>query len=87
MLDFNRMRDTSRDAERRYFELLGAQTPLQRLATAARLSKAIRELVTTAIVTDKPHASASEVNSCLAERLYGAQTAQRLYPSVKPNGR
>jgi len=76
------MRDTSPQAESRYFELLRAQTPLQRLETAARLSRAVRELAIAGILVAHPEASPKEINAHLANRFYGRATAQRLYPGV-----
>lgn len=76
------MQDTSPAAERRYFELLKAQTPLQRLNTAVRLSEAVRVLARAGILQTYPDATPDEVNARLAERLYGRAVAERLFPDV-----
>jgi hypothetical protein len=76
------MQDTSPAAEKRYFELLRAQTPQQRLNIAVRLTEAVRNLARAGIVEAHPGASPKEVNARLAERLYGRATADRLFPGV-----
>jgi hypothetical protein len=76
------MHDTSQAAERRYFELLRAQTPLQRLNTAVRLSESVRVLARAGILQTHPDATPDEVNARLAERLYGSAIAARLFPGV-----
>ncbi len=76
------MRDTSPKAQERYFELLRAQTPLERLESAARLSEGVRELARAGILAQHPDASPEVVNAYLAERLYGRQIAERLYPGL-----
>ena len=76
------MRDTSPQAERRYFELLSAQTPLQRLESALRLSRTVRELAVAGIRAVHPNASPSQMKAHLANRLYGREVAENLYPEV-----
>ena len=82
------MRDTSLAAERRYFELLRAQSPAERLHTAVRLTDAVRTMARAGIIARHPGATLAEINAYLAERLYGASTADRLFPDVKrePSG-
>jgi hypothetical protein len=77
------MRDTSVTAQARYYQLLRAQTPLDRLTTAAGLSSAVRQLAEAAIRTDDPKASDSVVRARLARRLYGREVAARLFPGVE----
>lgn len=81
------MHDTSRAAEQRYFELLWAQTPLQRLNIALRLGESVRALAKAGILQAHPDATPQEVNACLAERLYGREVAERLFPGAIRNGR
>ena len=76
------MRDTSEAAERRYFQLLGAQSPMQRLETAVGLTEAVRALAEAAIRARHPDASEIEVRAALAARLYGAEAARKLFPTV-----
>ena len=77
------MRDTSETAQARYYQLLRAQTPVDRLTTAAGLSSAVRQLAEAAIRTDDPKASDSVVRARLARRLYGREVAARLFPGVE----
>ena len=77
------MRDTSKPAQERYYQLLRAQTPLARITTAAGLSSAVRQLAEAAIRTDDPKASDSVVRARLARRLYGREVAARLFPGVE----
>ena len=81
------MRDSSPAAEKRYFELLRAQTPLQRLNIAVRLGESVRALAKAGILQAYPEATPPEVNARLAERLHGRETAERLYPGAIRNGR
>lgn len=69
--------DTSSKAHRRYFELLRAQSPAQRLETCARLSSATRELALAGLKAELPGASEQTLRAALARRLYGARIAER----------
>jgi len=80
------MRDTSEPAQARYYQLLRAQTPLARLATAAGLSSAVRQLAEVAIRTDDPQAPAAVVRARLTHRLYGREVAARLFPGIDLDG-
>jgi len=75
------VRDTTSSAERRYFELLRAQSAEQRLRTAALLTGAVRELGESAVRERHPEASEREVRAMLADRLYGPGTGARLFPA------
>jgi hypothetical protein len=77
------MRDTSDQALERYYELLRARTPTARLAAAADLSAAVRDLAESAIRAADPGASATVVRARLASRLYGREVAARLFPGVQ----
>jgi hypothetical protein len=77
------VRDTSEPALDRYYELLGARTPLERITAAARLSSAVRQLALAAIENADPGASAIVVRARLADRLYGREIAARLFPGVE----
>jgi len=77
------MDDTSQPALERYYELLRARTPLARLATAADLSSAVRQLAESSIRAAQPDASLEVVRARLALRLYGREVAARLFPGVE----
>jgi hypothetical protein len=76
------MQDTSARALERYYELLRAQTPAARLATAARLTTAVRALAEAGIRSAHPTATPEVVRAQLAARLYGRAVARRLFPDV-----
>jgi hypothetical protein len=73
------MQDTSEAASRRYKELLRSASPLQRLEQAARLTQAVRELAIAGIRERHPTIQDDEVAVRLAVRLYGRETAARLF--------
>ena len=75
------MNDTSREAQRRYDELLRHRTPAQHLAIALSLSRAVRRLAMAGIRSMYPDASPRELEARLAHRLYGADVARRLFGS------
>ena len=76
------MRDTKASAEQRYYELLRAQAPHERLAQALRLSESVREIAVLGIRQRHPHASAAELRARLAVRLYGKSAAMRMFRHV-----
>jgi hypothetical protein len=73
--------DTSPKANARYFELLRQAGPERRLAICVGLSHAVRELAIAGI--KKTHSgrplSDDELRQKLAERLYGADVARRVF--------
>ena len=73
------MRDTSPAAEKRYFELLSAKSPLERLEATIQLSVGVRKLAEAGIRAQHPMLSEDEVRARLAERLYGPEVAARLF--------
>ena len=75
------MRDTSPKANARYFELLRQAGPERRLAICLGLSRAMRELAIAGIKRSHPDRvlSADELRQKLAERLYGAEVARRVF--------
>jgi hypothetical protein len=77
------MRDTSERGQERYYELLRAQAPMARLATAVRLSSVVRELAEAGVRSDDPNAPPDVVRARVTSRLYGRETALRLFPGVK----
>jgi hypothetical protein len=79
--------DTSAKARRRYEELLRATSPAARLAIAVSLSEAARELAMAGIRSAYPGISDREATARLAERMYGAETARRLFPEFDDHGR
>jgi hypothetical protein len=76
------LQDTSPRAIDRYHELLRAQTPHQRLAQAAALTRMVRDLAVAGIRQRHPGASDEEVHARLAVRLYGRDTARRILGSI-----
>ncbi len=76
------MQDTSPAAEKRYFELLAAKSPMERLEITIRLCTVVRKLAEAGIRAQYPDASSDEVRAKLAERLYGRHVAMRLFPTV-----
>ncbi len=75
-------RDTSPEATARYHELLRAQSPAARLQQAASLTRAVRQLAEAGIRQRHPGASDDEVRVRLTVRLYGRDTAVRLFGNV-----
>jgi hypothetical protein len=76
------MRDTSDPALERYYELLRARTPLDRITAAADLSAAVRQLAEAGIRASDPNAPARVIRARLADRLYGPEVSARLFPDV-----
>jgi hypothetical protein len=74
--------DTVPAADARYHELLRTQSPAARLAQAAALTRAVRQLAEAGIRRRHPGASDAEVRVRLATRLYGRDVAERLFGSV-----
>lgn len=77
------MRDTSERAQERYYELLRAQAPMARLATAVRLSSVVRVLAEAGVRSDDPDAPPDVVRARVTSRLYGREIATRLFPGVQ----
>jgi hypothetical protein len=80
------VRDTSLKANVRYFELLRRAGPERRLAICLGLTRATRELAVAGI--KQSHAdrvpSDDEIRQKLAERLYGAEVARRVFAGRSP---
>ena len=76
------MRDTSKPARDRYHELLRARAPHERLAQAAQLTNAVRELAVAGIRARHPSATEDEIRARLAVRIYGRAVAERLFDNV-----
>ena len=73
--------DTSPKANARYFDLLRQAGPERRLEICLGLSRATRELAIAGIKQahpDRTHAD-DELREKLAERLYGAEVARRVF--------
>lgn len=73
------MRDTTPEAEERYYALLAERGPIERLAISVRLTRAVRELAESSIRSTYPQATDERVRWLLAERLYGTEVAERLF--------
>lgn len=76
------LRDTTPAANRRYHELLRARAPHERLAQAMALTKMVRELAVAGIRARHPDADDDEVRVRLVVRLYGRETALRLFGQI-----
>lgn len=81
------MQDTHGRALDRYHELLRAQAPHERLAQAMALSKMTRELAVEGIRRRFPDADEHELRVRLAVRLYGRESAVRLFGTVPDDAR
>ena len=75
------MDDTQPKAKARYVELLRQAGPERRLEMCASLSRSTRELAIAGIKAAHPDRTLSDndLRYALAERLYGAEVAHRLY--------
>jgi hypothetical protein len=71
--------DTDPRQRERYFELLRAQSPAERLRKAAELTQAARWMAEAGIRLQFPNADEAEVRVRLTERLYGREVARRLF--------
>jgi hypothetical protein len=79
--------DTDPRQRERYFELLRAMSPAERLRKAADLTRAVRWMAEAGIRQRFPTADETEVRVRLAERLYGREVARRLFgehPALQP---
>jgi hypothetical protein len=65
------MDDTSPAARKRYFELLAQQTPADKLAMCARLTRATRTMALAGLREQHPDATDAELARLLAVRIYG----------------
>lgn len=72
------MSDTQAAARRRYFALLRNKSPEERFRLTAALIQSTRELTEVGIRRRHPDLGEGELERALAERLYGADVAQRL---------
>ena len=79
--------DTSAQSRARYTELLKARAPHERLAIAASLSRAVRELAEAGIRAKCPAADDAEIRVRLTVRLYGREAAHRWLGSVPDDAR
>jgi hypothetical protein len=78
--------DTSPKSNARYFELLRLAGPEKRLEILASLTRATRELALAGIKDAHQGRTLSddELRYALADRLYGAAVARRLYGRQRP---
>jgi DNA-binding HxlR family transcriptional regulator len=72
------MDDTAPERKQRYYELLRAQTPEQRLLSAVSLSEDVRTLAEAGIRLRHPDADEHEVRRRLIAILYGEEFLRRL---------
>lgn len=73
------MLDTSPEQRRRYYELLRSMTPEQRARKLSGLCEMVRTMALASIRAQHPAATPRELSRHLAERLYGAEIAARLF--------
>ncbi len=73
------MRDTTPEAEERYYALLAERGPIERLAISLRLTRSVRELAESSIRSSHPNATDEQVRRLLTERLYGPEVAEHLF--------
>ncbi|MEI8255808.1 MAG: hypothetical protein WCJ30_09060 [Deltaproteobacteria bacterium] len=76
--------DTSGAAMDRYATLLRGRAPHERLAIAASLSKAVRELAMAGLRERHPSAGDAELRARLASLMYGRDVARTLFGSDLP---
>jgi hypothetical protein len=76
-------RDTSKEAEERYFDLLRQRTPRDRAVILAGLVGSVRRLALASERAAHPTASARALEARVAVRLYGMEVATRLFPDVQ----
>ncbi|MBK7584641.1 MAG: hypothetical protein IPI67_31205 [Myxococcales bacterium] len=73
------VRDTTREGTRRYQQLLRAKSAGERLEMASALTSAVRELALAGIRERSPYLTERQLQSKLAELLYGREVACRLF--------
>jgi len=69
------MRDTSKDIEARYREMVMSKTPLERLRMASQMYDAARKLAISGIKQEK-NVSAAQLRVDLFMRIYGADFSE-----------
>jgi hypothetical protein len=74
--------DTSPEAFERYYAMLRAASPEERLRAAISLSSTVRALAEAGIRMRQPQADDREVRVRLAVRLYGREAALRLFGAI-----
>jgi hypothetical protein len=79
--------DTRSDQERRYYELLVAQPPVERLRRGVSLSRTVRRLALAGLRIRHPGAEERELRARLAIVLYGRTIAQRLFGPLPADAR
>lgn len=76
------LRDTSPEAEERYFELLRQRSPRERGAILCGLVGSVRKLAMASERAAHPELSARALDARVAARLYGIEVAKRFFPDV-----
>jgi len=79
--------DTEPEQQRRYFELLARLSPAERARIVSSASRRMRLFVKAGAAHLHPGASEGTLRKLLAERLYGAATAERLFGASGPGSR
>jgi hypothetical protein len=75
-------RDTSGEAEERYFELLRQRTPKEKAVILAGLVSSVRRLALAGERDAHPELSQRALEARVAARLYGIDVARRFFPDV-----
>jgi hypothetical protein len=78
-------RDTSPAAAARYFDLLRARAPHERLAIAVSLSDSVRELAMAGLRMRHPGANEAELRARYTALVYGRDVAIRLFGAACPD--
>ena len=76
-------RDTSREAEERYYELWRQRTPREKAVMLAGLVSSVRRLALAGERDANPGLSERALEARVAARLYGKDVARRFFPDVQ----
>ncbi len=76
-------RDTSPEADERYFELLRERTPREKAIILAGLVSSVRKLALAGERDAHPELSERALEARVAARLYGENVARRFFPDVR----
>jgi 3-methyladenine DNA glycosylase AlkC len=81
--DYRLSADTTEDAEQRFFELLQKKTPAEKLQMVSRMNATVRALSMSGLRERYPDESELLLKRRLAEMLYGAEVAERIFEKLK----
>ncbi len=83
--DYRLSSDTTPEAERLFFELLGQKSPAERLQMVCQTSSTMRVLTMTGLRQRYPQETDGQLKVRLAELLYGADVAHKIADRLKSN--